>query len=28
MEPGRPGRCHESGPTAEAALDDDELVTR
>ncbi|MFF0098009.1 RNA polymerase sigma factor [Micromonospora sp. NPDC005257] len=28
MEPGRPGRCHEYGPTAEAALDDDELVTR
>ncbi|MEU0958732.1 RNA polymerase sigma factor [Micromonospora aurantiaca] len=28
MEPGRPGRCHESGPTAEAALDDDDLVTR
>ncbi|MBQ1043685.1 MULTISPECIES: RNA polymerase sigma factor [unclassified Micromonospora] len=28
MEPGRPGRCHGSGPTAEAALDDDELVTR
>ena len=28
MEPGRPGRCHGSGPTAEAALDDDDLVTR
>ncbi|MEU8068780.1 MULTISPECIES: RNA polymerase sigma factor [unclassified Micromonospora] len=28
MEPGRPGRCHGYGPTAEAALDDDELVTR
>ncbi|MFI7250059.1 RNA polymerase sigma factor [Micromonospora chalcea] len=28
MEPGRPGRCHGSGPTAEAALDDDALVTR
>ena len=28
MEPGRPRRCHGSGPTAEAALDDDDLVTR
>lgn len=28
MEPGRPGRCHGCGPTAEAALDDDDLVTR
>ncbi|MBO4138733.1 RNA polymerase sigma factor [Micromonospora tulbaghiae] len=28
MEPGRPGRCHGSRPTAEAALDDEELVTR
>ncbi|MEU7711830.1 RNA polymerase sigma factor [Micromonospora chalcea] len=28
MEPGRRGRCHGSGPTAEVALDDDELVTR
>ncbi|MBB5114561.1 RNA polymerase sigma-70 factor (ECF subfamily) [Micromonospora echinospora] len=28
MEPGRRRRCHGSGPTAEVALDDDELVTR
>ncbi|WP_431943404.1 RNA polymerase sigma factor [Micromonospora marina] len=28
MEPGRRERCHGSGPTAEAALDDDDLVTR
>ncbi|MFD4205471.1 RNA polymerase sigma factor [Micromonospora tulbaghiae] len=28
MEPGRPGRCHGSRPMAEAALDDEELVTR